>query len=160
MSTVDISPIVARMVALISTVPNIGAVLDHEAFDRDDWTSQLVTTIDGVPTLRGWMVTGPTLGDAEYYSQSDPANAIRRAWSYRIIGVEGLDYQASTAIATMRDNLVRIMDALDADRKMGGTAHQCEPCKLEAPPELRQIATTAAVVYAEITKIVVTVSSP
>lgn len=160
MAAVDIPPIVTRMATLIGAIPAIGRVVEHEVFDRDDWASQLVSTIDGVPTLRGWMITGPTLNEAEYYTQSDPANAIRRSWVYRILGLEGVDAQAATAFATMRANLVAVMDALDADRKMGGTAHQCRPCTLEAPPELRQMGGNAAVVYVELSKIVVTVSSP
>ena len=160
MSSADISPIVARMVTLIEGIPDIGRVIDHEVWDRDDFGPQLISVIDGAPVMRAWLITGPTLADSAYYSQSFPANAIMRAWQYRIIGIEGLDPDASLATATQRDQLVAVLDVLDADRQMGGSAHRSEVARVDVGPQIRKVAERYACSYVEITKVIVTLSSP
>lgn len=160
MASTDITPIVARMVALLEAIPDIGRVLDHEVWDRDDFGPQVTSIIDGVPVMRAWIITGPTLADAAYFTQAQPANAIMRAWQYRIIGIEGLDADASGSTGTQRDQMVAVLDALDADRQMGGTAHRTEVARVDVGPQLRLVAQRYACSYVEITKVVVTVSSP
>jgi hypothetical protein len=158
MAATDVAPIAAHIVSLIEALDDIGRVHAHDLWSRD-LEPLLVSEISGVRTMRAWWVVGPTLVDPSYLTHAQPANAIRRPWLWRIGGIEGLDANDVEAVETMRTNMVRVIDALDADRNMGGTAHRVDPCRLTEPVQLRIIDGWACA-YVEIEKVVYTVSSP
>ena len=160
MAAGDISTITARMVTLVSGLPEIGRVHDHEVWDRDDFHDLVVSTIAGEPVMRAWMIIGPTLADAQYLTQSTPANAILRRWQYQLLGIEGLDERGEHAFSTLRANLLRVMDVLDADRQMGGSAHRSDPSLVVEAPQLRLVLDRYACAYTVATKVIDTLSAP
>jgi hypothetical protein len=159
-ATADVVPIADHIADLIGALADIGRVYDHDLWHRDDMADLIVSTIDGVPTARAWWIMGPALADPSYLTHSQPANAILRPWAWTVAGLEGLDAEGATAMTTLRGNMLRVIDALDADRNMGGTAHRVEPCRLTDPPQIRQLMTGYAFAYTELTKVVYTLSAP
>lgn len=148
------------MAALIAALPDIGRVSTHDLWHRDDLADQITSTIDGELVARAWWILGPSLADPEYATHSQPANAILRPWVWQIQCLEGLDAENAESMHTLRANLSAVMDALDADRNMGGSAHRVDPCRVTEPPQIRLLNTGWAFCYAELTKVVYTLSSP
>lgn len=154
MGALDVSPIVDALVAKIRTVPNCGLVWPHDIYSHDDLRPMLVSPIAGVPTLRAWWITGPTMAGRNLVQR--PGGHIERTWTYTIHGVEGLSASGDSLI-TLRSNALAVCDAIDADQSYG---HRSEPCAWSTAPENRALLAGIGVSYVAITKQVVTVSTP
>lgn len=160
MAATDVAPIAQRLHDLIAALPDIGLVHLFDLWDRDDVQPLITSEIHGVLTTRAWWISGPQLLEPSYMTQSNPANALLRPWLWRIGGIEGLDAGDNGAMQTMRSNMVAVLDAVDVDRTMGGTAHRVNPARIVEAPQLRLIADRWACAYVEIEKVVFTLSTP
>jgi hypothetical protein len=157
MASTDISPVTARLKNRIQTVTDIGLVYEHDIYSHDDLRSLIVSTIGATPTLRAWWISGPTMQGRPM--TQIPSGHIERTWSYTLHGVEGLSANGDSLL-TLRTNALAICDAIDLDRELNDTAHRTQPCAWRIGPENRVLWTGVAVSYIEITKAVVTVSTP
>lgn len=157
MADTDVAPVVTRLAALIGTVTNIGKVHEHDIYDHDDMRDLVVSTIGGTPTLRAWYVVGPVM--AGNRAEQREAGYVRRRWTYTIHGIEGLDANNTAATATLRDNAVKVMDAIDADFDLNGTCFLTEPCAIVDEPATR-LYPVGACAHVAITKPVITLSTP
>jgi hypothetical protein len=152
----DIDPVVARLVALIGSVPSIGMVHPEDLMSRTDLRPFTVSTIDGVPTTRAWFVSGPSM-TAERATQSTAGGYLRRSWTYTIYGLEGLTGPGPQQV--LRRNALAVTDAIDADRTLGDTVHETLPCSWRLLTNRFAWAGIAAS-WVEITKTVRTLSTP
>jgi hypothetical protein len=159
MAATDIAPIADHMADLIGALPDMGRVFTYDLWHRDDLADVIVSDIGGTPTARAWWIVGPSLADPEYLTHAQPANAILRPWIWTVQCLEGLDAQNATSVSRLRTNLLAVMDALDADRNMGGSAHRVDPCRVTEAPQIRLMGTWAFA-YAELTKVIYTLSAP
>lgn len=157
MADTDISPVVARIRNRILTVPNVGHVHTFDIYAADDLEPLLVSSIDGVPTMRAWWITGPSM-NARPMVQST-AQHIERTWTYFVNGVVGVLPDGSH-IETLRTLALAISDALDSDRDLNGTVHRADPCRWVIAPENRTVVAGVGVGYVQIHKPVVTLSTP
>lgn len=149
-----VTPVVARIVNRILTVPNIGLVHPEDPFNRTDLQPLLVSSVGGVPTTRAWWVSGPSLDSG--HATVHQGGYIERDWTYRIYGVDGMP-DAGGSIATLRTLANAVSDALDVDRTLGGTCSRTRPCEW-AEPEIRQAVVLVAWVC--LTKTVTTLTTP
>lgn len=157
MSANDIVPVIARLKALIETVPDRGPVYSHDIYQRDDLATLIVSEIATVRTLRAWWITGPRM-DSQRLTQVS-AGYIERQWTYEIHGVEGLSANGDSLV-TLRAKALAATDAIDADIGLSGAAHRSLPCRWRIPPENRALWSGVACSYVVIEKSVITVSTP
>lgn len=157
MSSADIAPVVARIVNRIQSVANVGLVHAHDIWARDDLRDDVVSTIAGVPTLRAWWVSGPTM-TGQRLTQTTGGYQERR-WTYVLHGVEGLDANAD-CIDTLRTQALAVSDALDLDVTLANTCHRTWPCEWTQRPELHSLIGIGAVALVQLTKQVLTISTP
>lgn len=157
MADTDIDPIVARLAARIEAVPDVGLVHSFDVYSADDLVPMLVTSIDGVPALRAWWITGPTMSSRPMVQ--DPTQWIERTWIYQIHGVVGV-VDGGSHIAVLRTLALAVSDSIDADRDLSATAHRVEPSRWQVAPENRTLIAGVGVGYVQIHKPVVTLSSP
>jgi hypothetical protein len=156
-ASTDITPVVARLVNRVESVADIGLVYPFDIYSRDDLAPLVVSTINGVATLRAWWVTGPTMDGVR--TVQAPGGAIERTWTYSIHGIVGLT-DSGDHIETLRSLALAVTDALDLDMSLGSTCHRTSPCKWRTGPENRTVIASVGVAYVQIDKPVVTLSTP
>lgn len=142
-----ISPIVDRIVEVISAVPDIGLVYPHDIWDRDDITDQLVSDIAGAKTMRAWWVAGPQIVSSAWFTFGP---SVSWTMAFDIYGVEGLagadDSRGSGGdILTLRANAMALTKALDADTTLRSLALQTWPCTWPEMPEHKVLILARAV---------------
>lgn len=157
MASTDVAPAVARLKALIETVPQIGLVYAHPLYNRDDLSTMLVSDIAGVRTLRAWSIVGPTMAGRNLVQR--PGGHIERTWTYTIHGYEGLSPDGDSVV-TIRANALAVCDAIDADPDLNGTVHRSQPCTWSVGPQNLLAWHGVAVTTVQIVKQVTTVSTP
>lgn len=157
MATTDIPPVLARIKALIETVPNIGRVFPFPLYNRDDLGTLLVSEIGGARTLRAWAIVGPTMVGRNMVQR--PGGHIERTWTYTIHGYEGLS-AAGDSIVTVQANALAVCDVLDADPGLNGTVHRSQPCSWTVGPQNGISAAGIALSSVQIVKQVTTLSTP
>ena len=157
MSSADVSPVVARIVNRIQTVANVGLVYAHDLWARDDLQPLLVSTIAGAPTLRAWWVSGPTM-TAQRLTQTTGGYQ-ERQWLYTLYGIEGLD-AVGDCVVTLRDKALAVADALDLDPTLNSTCHRSWPCEWPQRPEFHSMLGVGGVALVQMTKQVLTISTP
>lgn len=156
MPDAELTPVVARIVAIIEGLTDIGLVHGHDIYDRDDIAPLLVSTIGGTSTTRAWWITGPSMTGTR--AEQREAGYVRRRWVYTIHGIEGLTANGDS-IETLRTNAVAVADALDADFDLAGTCHVTDPCRWTSPMNRRYVAGIGCS-YVAIEKVVTTLSTP
>lgn len=156
MPDAEITPVVARIVAIIGGIAAIGRVHGHDIYDRDDVRDLIVSSISGTDTLRAWWVTGPSMTGTR--AEQREAGYVRRRWVYTVHGIEGLTADGDS-IETLRTNAVSVADALDADFDLNGTCHTTDPCRWTSPINRRYVA-GAGCSYVALEKAVTTISTP
>lgn len=157
MASTDIPTVVDRLTALISSVPAIGLVWPHDIYSHRDVRPLVVSSIDGVDVLRCWWITGPLM--RSQLAVQAPGGWVERTWTYTIHGIEGLT-ESGDSIVTLRAKTLAVCDAIDADPRLAGAAHRTEPCQIVQQPQNRTSWAGVATSYVELSKTVVTLSTP
>ena len=155
MATTDIDPVVTALVARISAVADVGLVHPEDPFDRTDLRQFVVSTIDGVQTMRAWWVSGPSMVSTRATQSS--AGHLERTWTYRIYGCNGMVGDDPQRV--LRRLALAVTDSIDLDRDLGGTCHRTDPCRWQVL-ESRAAWAGIAASWVEITKTVTTLSTP
>lgn len=157
MASTDIAPVIARLKAVIETVPNIGLVYPYPLYNRDDLGSLLVSEIGRVRTLRAWAIVGPTMAGRNMVQR--PGGHIERTWTYTIHGYEGLSADGDS-IVTVQANALAICDVIDVDPDLNGTVHRSQPCSWTLGPQNLISWHGIALSTVQIVKQVTTLSTP
>lgn len=154
-----LSAIVGELADRIGSISAIGLVWSHPFVDKSDLRNELVSQINGHPTLRSWWIDGPEMR-AEAQGFTDYA---RREWTFTIHGLEGLspawlddNRGPGGDIVTLRDNASAVTDVLDADQTLAGTCAKAWPSNWPVRPEHRTFAGGVVVSYVQIQKRVTT----
>lgn len=153
MADTDVTPVVARMLDLIETVPGVGRVWPATIYSTD----VLDYVRDDDQRVRVWWISGPSM-TAQATTQSE-GGRIERTWTYRIHGAlsvvdDGGELQELRALA------VKVTDALDADVTLRASVHHADPCRWSIQPEHRILVGGIYAAYIEIAKSVRTLSTP
>lgn len=157
MASADVSAVTARLKNRIQTVPNVGLVWEHDVFARRDLRPMVVSTIAGQPTMRAWWITGPTMTARKAVQL--PGGMIERQWRYTVHGVQGLT-ETGDSLLTLRNLAVLVADAIDLDETLGGAALRTSPCEWPVGPENRGAFAGVGASYVQLSKLVVTLSTP
>jgi hypothetical protein len=158
MAAADVTAVLARIKNRIESVADVGLVYDFDPYSSSDLAPLIVSRIAGVPTLRAWWITGPSMTSRPL--TADPAQYLERVWTYQVHGIVGVAEDGSH-LNTLRVLSVAVTDAIDADRHLAGTAHRTDPCRWVTAPENRTLLNgEVGVGYVQIHKPVITVSTP
>lgn len=159
MATTDVAPAVARLAALISAVPNIGLVYDHEIWDRGDYAPKVVTTIAGEEVVRAWWIAGPTM-DATYRTNQGDGH-LERLWTYTVSGIAGDPDGDGEGVNVLRTLGLAVTDAIDRDPTLANAVfRKPTPARWTQPPGMALFADSAWFAYLVITVPVITLSRP
>lgn len=157
MASTDIPGPLGRMVTLVKAITDIGLVWPHDIVNRSDLRPMVVSEISGVPTMRAWWFTGPSMASRPL--TSNPAQHIERQWVWQIHGIEGLS-DTGSSLETLRAKALAVADAIDAEPDLNGTCHRTLPATWTVAPENRLAWLGIAASYVVISKTVVTLSNP
>lgn len=159
MAATDVSPVIARLTAILNAVPGIGLVYDHEIWDRDDYQPKVVTNIAGADVIRAWWVSGPTM-DATYRTNLGDGH-LERAWTYDVSGIAGDPDGTGLGVNLLRTLGLAVTDAIDRDHTLANTVfRKPTPARWSQPPGMALFARIAWVAYLRITVPVITLTRP
>jgi len=157
MAAGDVSAVTARLKNRIQSVANVGLVWEHDVFSRRDLRAMIVSEIGGQPTMRAWWITGPTMTARKAVQL--PGGMVERVWRYSVHGVHGLS-DTGDSLLTLRNLAVLVADAIDLDETLAGSALRTSPCEWPVAPENRSAFAGVGASYVQLSKTVVTLSTP
>jgi hypothetical protein len=132
-----VSPTVDQLVALVQSVADIGLVYPSNIRHRQDIAGLVVSSINGVDTLRAWWVQGPTTESRRLSKMGD----VEQTWIFELHGIEGLDDTGTGATPPTRSDLERlranafaVCAAIDGDEDLREMAFRIWPCVWRRQP--------------------------
>jgi hypothetical protein len=138
----------AALAAIVSAVPNIGVVLDHQPYPMKDWDKFVTTlTADISPIgrhVRAWTIQYV----AEEREPRNIASTNRKELRTTHWLVRGhLSVNESVSDVIFRDLIEAVMDAIDQHASLTNTMQDHDPCDVQLPADGAPVALGDIVVH-------------